>query len=224
MTSETGTIIVFAKPPVPGSVKTRLVPTLSPEDAARLHLAALSDTLVIASQASDRVELHLAGRPDDAIEMRRRFSGAEVCLQRGEDLGARLANAFDEAFARGVERVVIVGSDHPTLPPARLSEALESLGGADAVIGPTSDGGYYAVGLRRDCWPAARTLFRSVPWSTPHVFEETVRRARGSALAVTILDGWYDVDGPADLERLSRDARPGSACARFLEELGASPD
>lgn len=112
-----------------------------------------------------------------------------------------------------------MGSDHPTLPPDHLQQAFDRLGTADAVFGPTPDGGYYAAGLGADAWPRAEGLFRNIPWSTPEVLETTEARGRELGLVVELLPGWYDVDEPEDLERLRRDLEADSATARALARL-----
>jgi rSAM/selenodomain-associated transferase 1 len=213
-------IVVFAKPAVPGLVKTRLVPTFTPDEAAQFHLAALADTVAAASQACpERVALCVAGDQDDLGEFRALYPERPVWRQQGRDLGERLSAAFDEAFAHGAVRALVVGSDHPTLPPAHLEEALRLLRGVDVVLGPSRDGGYYAVGVRRTCWPKAGSLFREIPWSTPDVLQVSLERARHAALQVAMTPEWYDVDTSADLDLLRRDADPASSSARFLSEI-----
>lgn len=213
-------IVVFAKPAVPGLVKTRLFPTLTPDEAAGFHLAALADTVAAASQACpERVGLCIAGDEDDVGEFRTLYPDCPVWRQRGKDLGDRLSAAFDGAFAHGAARVLVVGSDHPTLPAAHLGEALRLLRSADVVLGPSRDGGYYAVGVRRTCWPQAGSLFREIPWSTPDVLQVSLERARDAALQVAMTPEWYDVDTSADLDLLRRDADPASSSARFLLEI-----
>jgi rSAM/selenodomain-associated transferase 1 len=220
--AEEDLIIIFAKPAVPGQVKTRLLPVLSPEEAAEFHLAALSDAVSLAWRAGrGRVELFVAGDERAARDLRRRFPGMAIRVQRGAELGARLSDAFDESFARGAKRALIVGSDHPTLPGERLAEGLAMLESFDIVFGPSRDGGYYAVGVRDESWPGARAAFRDIPWSTPGVLDVSLDRAREVGLAVALLPEWYDVDCPADLELLRRDAHAESASARFLRELEA---
>lgn len=213
-------IIVFAKPAAPGDVKTRLVPLLTPEQAAQFHLAALDDVLATATRAAPgRVELHVAGDEDAAAEFRRRYPDLVVRRQRPGALGERLTAAFADAFERGARRVIIVGSDHPTLPPASLSEAIARLRSLDVAFGPSRDGGYYAVGIARAAWPRARGVFARIPWSTAAVFETSLERARVLGLRVATLPEWYDVDRPDDLALLRRDAAPESAAARFLHRL-----
>jgi glycosyltransferase A (GT-A) superfamily protein (DUF2064 family) len=112
-----------------------------------------------------------------------------------------------------------VGGDHPTLPPDHLVRAFDALGSSDVVLGPTPDGGYYAVGLRSGAWPEAGEIFGDIPWSTPEVLERTAERARRLGLGVARLPPWYDVDEPEELERLERDVEEGSATARALARL-----
>ncbi len=217
-------ILVFAKPAVPGRAKTRLQPTLAPDEAAEFHLAALADTLSRARAAGrGSVELFVAGDAAAAREFAHRFPHTTVRRQRGSDLGARLVEAFSASFARGALRVLIVGSDHPTLPPAYLADGLALLERGnpppDLVFGPSRDGGYYAVAVRR-----AATVFRGVPWSTRGVLRASLERAEAAELSVALLPEWYDVDRPADLERVLRDAGPDSASARFIERLRGARD
>ena len=213
-------VVVFAKPAVSGSVKTRLVPTLTPDEAAEFHLAALSDTLAVAqSVAGGSVELHVAGDEEDLAEFRALYPGRPVRPQVGGDLGARLAAAFEASFDRGIENMIVVGSDHPTLPVEYLSQAFQELATADIVFGPSRDGGYYAVGLRRGAWPAAKRTFEDIPWSTPQVLATSLSRAREVGLGLSLLPEWYDVDRPDDLPIVAGDARPDSATMRFLMEL-----
>lgn len=220
--SAPGRLMVFGKVPRAGHTKTRLAPALGEEGAARLYRAFLDDVLELGRSVPAELELWIAPRPgrDDDLGGRR----PEVRIRRQAEggLGARLRAAFRAAFEEGAERALAVGSDHPTLPPGHLREALEALGGCDACVGPTPDGGYWAVGIRRDAWPRAAGLFEDVPWSTPRVLAATMARARRAGVEVARVSAWYDVDEPRDLERLRRDVRPGSATAGALERLGAA--
>jgi rSAM/selenodomain-associated transferase 1 len=213
---ESECIIVFAKPAMPGLVKTRLVPPLSPQQAARFHLAATQDTVSAASRACERVKLHVAGGESDLEPFRSLCPERAVRAQEGEGLGARLAAAFGDAFARGFGRVLIVGSDHPSLPAEYLAEGLRHLRSSDIVFGPSRDGGYYAVGVRGDSWPKAIALFDEIPWSTPGVLETSLKCARAAGLRVTLTPEWYDVGRPQDLVFLERDAGARSEAVRLL--------
>lgn len=211
--------MVFGKVPEPGRTKTRLAPVLGPEDAARLYAAFLDDTLERCRGLGAELELWVPRHPDAEEELGRRHPDVDLRWQPGGDLGGRLRAAFSASFDEGAARALAVGSDHPTLPAEHLREALAALDAAEASLGPVPDGGYWAVGLRRDAWPRAAGLFRGIPWSTPEVLEATLRRAGELSLGVERVSPWYDVDEPADLERLRGDVRAGSATARVLEEL-----
>lgn len=215
-------LILFAKAPVPGRAKTRLVPALGAEGAARLYRAFLADTAEVVRRVRgvDERELWVPDGSDSEEAIAAAGEGFAVRRQRGEGLGDRLAHAFGRAFEEGSERALVVGSDHPTLPAAYLERGLAALEGADLALGPSDDGGYYAVGLRRDAWPRARSLFEDVPWSTPRVLAETRRRARAAGLRRTELPEWYDVDEPGELDRLREDVDPESRTAAALAGSG----
>lgn len=213
-------VLLFGKVPRPGHAKTRLAPALGEEGAARLYRAFLDDTVRLArASGADGVELWLAGPPQEAEGLGRRHPGLRLRRQVGEGLGERLRRAFETAFREGAGRAAVLGTDHPTLPPERLDDAFAALDGAAGALGPTPDGGYYLLALRREAWPRAAELFRDVPWSTPEVASVTRSRAREAGIELHTLPGWYDVDEPAELGRLRRDAAPGTATARALERL-----
>lgn len=212
-------VAVFAKAPTAGRVKTRLIPPLSPEEAARVARALLEDTLHrFPAAIAAPFTLFLDGEADEALGEAAARAGVAIRPQGTGDLGARLARAFAALREGGAERVVAIGSDSPTLDPARIAEALEALRSGDAALGPTEDGGYYLIGARR----GEADLFRDVPWSTARVARVTRERARGSGLSLRLLSPWYDVDDAESLRRAARDATPGRcpALARVLVELG----
>lgn len=217
--SDSQLIVVYTKPAVPGSVKTRLVPPFSADQAAEFHLAALADVVAIAGRAAARVELHIAGDDDDAGEFRALYPELEIHRQGDGGLGDRMARTFDICFERGFESVLILGSDHPTLPTEFLAAAFAHLGDADLALGPSQDGGYYCVAVCRASWPAAAAVFHDIPWSGPDVLVRSLERARAAGLTVALAPEWYDVDRPEDLERVGRDAPPDSAARRYLKEL-----
>lgn len=214
-------LLLFGKLPEPGRTKTRLSPRLGEEAAARLYRGFLDDAaeIVRAVEAAGR-ELWIGRREGARRTLARRYPFLDVRWQPAGDLGRRMRVALGAAFRSGAERALVFGSDHPTLPASHLAEMLDRLDGADASLGPTADGGYYALALRRSAWPAARQLFEGIDWSTSSVLDQTRSRARAAGLSVHEAPAWYDVDEPADLARLRRDVRPGSATHRVLEALG----
>jgi rSAM/selenodomain-associated transferase 1 len=211
-------LLIFAKPPRAGRVKTRLSPPLPPAEAAAVYEASLRDVIALAARERGRVEVWHAGGARGERWFAREFPHILLREQAAGDLGERLCDAFARSFADGAQRVVVIGSDAPTLPDPVLTSAFEDLGEADAdvVVGPTLDGGYYLIGLRAVAWPRAGRLFGGVPWSTDTVFQRTLERAHAAGLAVRVLPGWYDVDRPDDLRRARADAAPGSHLGRWL--------
>lgn len=195
-------LIVMAKTPRPGYVKTRLRPVLSDEQCAELARCLLIDT---AAKVKDvAVATVIAYAPDDSgDEMRShlRFKG-RFMAQRGSNLGERLESAITEIDTEGFWPVVVIGTDSPTLPASYIESAFEHLHEKtnSVVIGPTDDGGYYLIGMSR---PEAK-LFRNIAWGTGDVLEQTVARAKEiPEVSILELPRWYDVDEPGDIFRLA---------------------
>jgi rSAM/selenodomain-associated transferase 1 len=197
-------LILFAKIPRLGRVKTRLVPPLSPEQALGLYRAFLLDQIEFLDSFADGKEIELcldapwrpqpggAGLP----------AGLRLTEQGDGDLGMRMLRAFRRSRSEGVTATVVLGADAPTLPRSRIDEALESLdAGQPAVVVPAADGGYVLLGLREP----RPDLFHGVPWGGADVLSATRARAEESGIELFLLPGWYDVDDHAALERLKQD-------------------
>lgn len=194
-------LIVFAKPPVPGRVKTRLTELITEEEAAALYEAFLRDALDQYACLDAAVRLYLSSL-DAAKAPAFVPDGIPVFEQRGEGLGARMRRAFRETFSASYERVVIIGTDHPTLPTIYIERAFAALAEPKVVsIGPSEDGGYYLLGMNA-FYPG---LFEGMTYSHSEVFEETLQRIRASGVQSAILPQWYDVDTPEALRRLAGD-------------------
>jgi rSAM/selenodomain-associated transferase 1 len=191
-------LVVMAKEPVAGKVKTRLSPALAPEEAAALYQCMLSDRLREMG-GLEGIDLALAFTPSSARDAF--IPLARPCLtlfaQRGGDLGERLHNIFVDAFAEGYAAVSIIDSDSPDLPGStvRGSFSLLLAHGAEVVFGPCSDGGYYLVGMRQP----HPELFDDIPWSTPKVLEASLEKAREMGLKTELLCRWNDLDTFEDL-------------------------
>jgi rSAM/selenodomain-associated transferase 1 len=197
-----GWLSVFAKAPQPGRVKTRLSPPLAPETAAALYAAMLEDVLRASADFARRLGLEpvLHFDPPAARGALERYAppGYQFRPQRGEGLAERMANAFEEAAAEGVERVLLRGSDSPGLDLPVVAAALAGLeDGDDLVLTPDQGGGYALIALKEP----RRELFEVV-LSTGSVLEETVARARALGLAVSSTPASFDLDLVADLVRL----------------------
>lgn len=198
-------LIIFAKAPVPGEVKTRLLSRYTPQEAVELYKGFLIDTLKIAtkclhSHVCGDLKLFLACTPSADYPFFMELSECfeiELIEQRGENLGKRMEHAFTDAIIEGYRRVVIMGSDSPTLPPDFIVEAFSKLTRDDLVIGPTEDGGYYLVGVSDNIPP----LFDGIAWGTNRVFDETLKRVKYLKLRFSLLPVWYDIDVPEDMDR-----------------------
>lgn len=192
---DTPRIAVFAKAPQAGAVKTRLVPKLGAEGAARLHAALVTHSLSTAVSAQP-ASLQLWCSPDAAhpffAECSARF-GCELRVQQGADLGARMAHAFE-----GNTPLVLLGTDCPALTPAHLDRAWRMLADHDAVFVPAEDGGYALVAMSR----ASASIFDDVAWGSDKVMRQTRERLAAAKLRWTELDTLWDVDRPEDYERL----------------------
>ena len=198
-------LVIFAKAPVPGQVKTRLSPALTADEAATLHGSFVLDTLERTKAAVGTFKLpvdrFLACAPSSThvfFRIMEARHGVTLLDQQGEDLGARMHHTFDNLFARGYQRVCLVGTDVPSLPLTHYRDAVESLTRHDLVIGPARDGGYYLIGLTR---PRA-DLFANIPWSTDRVMALTQERADAAGLKTAVLPAWSDVDTLHDLQAL----------------------
>lgn len=212
-------LVVFAKAPEPGLVKTRLTGVLTEEEAARLYEAFLWDSLEAYVGLPAVVRLYLAPSsgdlPDGLVP-----EDVSVHTQRGAGLGERMLNAFVETFVAGYERVVIIGTDHPTLPLAFVERAFAELASPLAtVIGPSEDGGYYLLGMN-EVYPQ---LFRGMTYSHPDVFEDTLQRVHTTPASLSILPTWYDVDTPAALRRLAADLDAGRDAGRDADGRSGGP-
>jgi hypothetical protein len=192
-------LIVIAKEPVPGQVKTRLCSLWTLEEAAELYRRFLLDTFELAARLQG-VTVTVAYFPSEAEETFKAMAplAFELMLQRGADLGERLSGAFEQLFSLGYERVVAIGADSPTLPPAYIGWSFELLAGTELALGPSADGGYYLIGMKA----FHPELFQGVAMGTERVFSQTLKRARQANLRVSLLPPWYDVDTQDDLERL----------------------
>ncbi len=229
-------LVLMAKAPRVGLVKTRLTPQLSAEQAAEASRCFIQDMAqnIGALSGDGRIQGAVAFTPagEEAA-----FDGLLprdflLLAQRGKDLGERLRHAADDLFAAGFGAVCLINSDSPTLPQSLLKEAAaEATSSSDGVVlGAASDGGYYLIGLKR---PEPH-LFSAIDWSTPRVLAQTLMRAAEAGLAVLRLPEWYDVDDWDSLKTLYQELVVGGslrsagqqgfkaeATARFLHKLTA---
>lgn len=203
---------VFAKQPLPGMVKTRLCPPLTPEQAADLYRVCLQET-VTRMRALRDFELAICYSGDENW-FATTFPDITLVPQRGSDLGARMAQCLSDWLAAGYDAAVLIGSDAPDLPLERIEQAFKALEGADLVHGSALDGGYYLVGEATH----HAQLYQDIAWSTAKVLEQTLARAAQLGLRSVLLEPWDDLDDlPALLRLVAR--TPHSLTAIHAERV-----
>lgn len=187
-------IILMARAPEPGRVKTRLAAEMGDEQALAIYRELAEGVAAALRKAGPRVTVSFT--PTDAEPMMRDWLGDDFRYepQGSGDVGARMASAIASRFAAGADRVVVVGSDCPTMTPEALRAAFSALADADVVLGPAMDGGYYLVGVSAP----QDALFHDVPWSSGNVLRVSLERARDAGLRVTMLPEMRDIDTAAD--------------------------
>ena len=222
-------LAVMTKAPRAGKVKTRLVPLLSPEEAAQLNVSFLRDTAAAIAKACGTIARGVGvytpiGAEAGYIDILP--NDFDLLPQRGDGFGERLAFATEDLFQCGFSSVCLIDSDSPTVSGDVYEKAVEILSksGERVVLGPSDDGGYYLIGLKRN----SPQLFERIDWSTERVLEQTQQRARELSLDVSLLPTGYDVDDAATLRRLcdellsDRSARDVAPSTReFLAALTA---
>jgi len=213
-------LLLYTKPARPGRVKTRLIGGLTAEQAAELHAAFLGDVLSELRRGNFHLRVAWALDTSDAsFPEFQEARGIDAVRQEGGDLGSRLYHGLAAAAAECFDYVAAVGSDHPELRFTAVEDAFSRLSkGAEVVLGPSEDGGYFLVGMRRQA--LARRLFEDVPWSTDQVCATTVERCRELGLVTELLPTGRDVDVADDLHRLAgRLVGETKACPRTRELL-----
>ncbi|HVR57050.1 MAG TPA: TIGR04282 family arsenosugar biosynthesis glycosyltransferase [Pseudolabrys sp.] len=202
-------IAVMAKASTPGLTKTRLVPPLRFEEAAAFNTAFLQDVAANIVAAGRQVDItgYVAFGPPGSEAFFERILGRDIGLISAwrPNFGDCLLLAIEATLARGHSAAVVLNSDSPTLPTSLLVKTAEVLArpGDCAVLGPSTDGGYYLLGLKQ----AHQRLFQDITWSTEQVAEQTLERAREIGLDVHILPEWYDVDDLQSLRMLHEEIR-----------------
>ena len=201
-------LIIFAKAPIPGQVKTRLCPPLTPDEAASLHGSIVLDILE-RSKTVRGLDRFLGCTPSKEHPFFKTLAarhGVQLWDQVGEDLGRRMDHAFQTAFDKGYRYAILVGTDLPTLPTASFHQAIRLLKEYDMVLGPTLDGGYYLIGLKTPI----PELFVDVPWSTDQVFTRSQHKAQSLGLTMGLLENLRDLDTIDDLQAFIDETRgPG---------------
>ncbi|HMJ21372.1 MAG TPA: TIGR04282 family arsenosugar biosynthesis glycosyltransferase [Terriglobales bacterium] len=211
-------LVIMAKAPRPGAVKTRLAPSLSPAAVTDFYCCLLDDTLALAQSLGD-VEVAIMCPDTDVNELARLAgSGASVVAQKGEGLAAGLTSVFAHFSEGHQRRTIAFNSDSPHLPRSVLEDAFETLAAYDVVVGPTHDGGYYLIGAKA----SHPTLLAGDGMGTSSALERLLLHARSLDLSVGFADPFYDIDVADDLTRLAAELRLAPArapsTARWLKE------
>jgi rSAM/selenodomain-associated transferase 1 len=196
-------LVIMAKAPRPGAVKTRLATSLSPAAVTAFYCCLLDDTLALAQSLSD-VEVAIMC-PDSDVTQLAQLAGREVSVvaQKGEGLAAGLTSVFAHFANDHQRRVIAFNSDSPHLQRSVLEDAFETLAAHDVVVGPTHDGGYYLVGAKA----SHPTLFAGDGMGTSSALERLLARVRALELSVGFADAFYDIDVADDLTRLAEELR-----------------
>ena len=206
-------LVVMAKAPRAGKVKTRLSPPLTPEDASRLNVCFLRDTTQNLSEVAARTGkaaglISYTPVGEEALFDDLLPDGFHLMAQRGDGFGERLLCTAQDIFAKGFGSVCMIDSDSPTVPTQVFVNAIEELHrpGDRVVLGPSQDGGYYLIGMKR----AHSELFEAISWSTSRVSDETRERCGAAKIELIELPMWYDVDDAASLRILVEELQLGN--------------
>ena len=206
-------VILFARSPVRGQVKSRLQPHFTPDESLALHRALVADAAALLRQAAGQCTLALEIRLSAALPagdpMASDLAGFERGTQQGDDLGERLVHAFQDRLHRGARRVVIIGSDSPTMTPEYLLGAFQVLRDHDMVVGPAEDGGYVLIGCSR----LRIRPFQGIDWGSDQVMTQTRKKLRRLKISHQLLPPGHDLDTREDLLRTH-------AALLHLEQLG----
>ena len=208
-------VICFTRVPKPGVTKTRLLPILSGDQCAQLHTAFLTDLASVYTQMN--ADLFVAYTADPDWEMLKKiFPAAKgFFAQEGTDLGGKMFNALRHVLGRGYDVVVLTGADLPLMTAAHLESGFAVLDAADISIGPTSDGGYYLVGMKQP----HRAIFENQRYGGETVLENTKAAGEAAGLAVMLADPCDDVDTPEDLRTLTMELSSETATFQYLMQL-----
>ncbi len=213
-TSPDSDVILFTKLPFVGHGKSRLAAGVGQDAAFDFARAFLRDSLRMADAESRRLFISVdseVGMP----EIQSAYAGSTVIRQADAPFGRRLGDTFEQALRHGARRPLLIGSDSPTLPRHLIEAGQQALRYHDIVIGPTVDGGYYAIGMNQP----HGDIFESIDYGSPEVFPQTLARIKAAGLSAFVLPTWYDIDTVEDLDRARPDIDPDSATANALHVM-----
>jgi len=190
-------IIIFTKFPVPGKVKTRLVPPLTKAEACKLYKSLVESTLKKAEKTGKRIIVCYYPAGSRAGFIRWLGKGVRYIPQKGAGLGSKMKNAFICAFGSGYDKVLLAGCDIPDLSAGQLKKDFKRLSGCDALLGPAKDGGYYMIGFNKKSF--LPEVFSGIKWSTPSVLTRTLAILKKNNYRVSFSRELSDIDTAADI-------------------------
>lgn len=212
-------LLVFARLPQLGRVKTRLAAEIGDERALRVYEAMLRDLIASLGESTPELEIEFLWPPTpdaNGATLRRAFAHHAVAMQTGNDLTDRLAMAFSERFFfHRTDKIIAIGADDPKLPRELIDHAFALLDSCEYVVGPAADGGYYLIGCRALSFDVE--VFQGIEWGGPNVFEATMKRIAATERTVAVLPERYDIDVAEDLKRYAGQGHDGEL-ARLLAE------
>lgn len=216
-------LVVMTRIPVPGRTKTRLLTILSPGECAGIHRSFLTDILEMTTHLGRGIDTFVYYGDEGPLDMIEDIIPENIVRapQRGRDLGEKMKNIFEEMFERGYKEVILMGSDIPEVDPEELEKAFGELKGRDIIFGPTLDGGYYLVGMKK----LYESIFsQDIKWGTPEVFRETMDLLKKRGIEVGLIKVHEDIDTREDLEGLWNRIRSSGSCKntrRYIDgEIG----
>ena len=210
-------LLFFVRNPEGGTVKSRLASTVGKVVALDLYKNFIFDMLAMLEKRD--FPLYCCFYPEDALADVKKILGAQYQYlpQQGEDIGARMAHCFHEAFSQGFHRVVLIGSDLPDLPGDIIDEAFTALENVDSVLGPAVDGGYYLIGFNKGSFTPE--VFSGMEWSTETVLQKTLAILKRHLRRVHLLPQWDDIDTLEDLKQFVERNEATSICPRTMTYL-----
>lgn len=216
-------LLVFARLPEPGKVKTRLAAAVGDERALAIYEAMLRDVIAAIGESTPETEIEFLWPPTpgaNGAALRHAFAHHAVAMQTGADLSDRLAMAFSERFYfHQTEKIVAIGVDDPTLSRAMIEHAFALLDSVEWVAGPAADGGYYLIGCRGASFDP--DMFQGIEWGTSRVLADTLAKIRATGQSVALLPERYDIDTVADLERYAVEGHDTELGRLVAELLGS---
>jgi rSAM/selenodomain-associated transferase 1 len=212
-------LLVFARLPERGKVKTRLAQSIGDDQTLAVYEAMLHDLLASIGRSSPETEIEILWAPSEAANgevLTRAFGDLATAMQTGSNLGDRLSMAFSERFLfHATQKILAIGVDDPSLPRALIDQAFGLLDSCEWVLGPAVDGGYYLVGCRAAAFDCE--AFQDIKWGSSSVFPSTLAKIRGWQSSVAVLPLRNDIDVVEDLERYGREAARGQLAALLAE-------